>query len=482
MTDPKYTKIIATLGPATWTPEGMRALIRAGADCFRLNFSHGGAEVVEPLIGRAREAARAEGKPITLLADIQGPKIRIGSLPQQGVMLSEGAPFTVTGRPVEGDVSEVHSPYEFLTQDLSPGACILLADGAIELEVQRIEGEDVHTQVVHGGRLFSRKGLNMPGSRLSVATLTEKDENDLAFIAKADIDIVAVSFVRAPEDLARARDILGGSRIPVMAKLERPEALEALDSILEVSDGVMVARGDLGVELPFEQVPILQKRILERAARRGKWAVVATQMLGSMEVSRRPSRAEASDVVNAVLDGTDAVMLSEETAIGKYPAEAVQAMVALTSEGERFEHLRPRSGFEDDIVSFAAGAAGAAVAAAERMRAKAIVTLAGSGLSALLVSKWRPTQPIVALASWAPTLQRLNVLRGVIPVSINDATSLEEQLLAADRFLLDRGHVEIGDIVVVAAAVPLGQRKETNNIRFHRVRDPGGKVALSNFP
>ncbi len=466
----KYTKIIATLGPASASVEAIRGLIVAGADCFRLNFSHGDGRKLQPLIDSARAAARAEQRHITILADVQGPKLRIGRLPSQGVLLQEGEPFAITRESDVGDECRVHSPYEWLAKDLEPGARVLFADGAIELTVERIEGADVHCRVTSGGRLYSNKGLNLPGRRLTVETLTEKDRRDLAFIADADIDIVAISFVRSPTDLDEARALVGKRRVPVMAKLERPEALEHLEAILDASDGVMVARGDLGVEMPFEQVPVLQKRILASAARRGKWAVVATQMLGSMATSPRPTRAEASDVVNAVLDGADAVMLSEETAVGDHPRRAVEAMAALTRAGERHAPGRSDDTLDAELISFSQGAAGAAVAAAERIRARALVTLAGSGKTALALSKQRPELPIVALGSWEPTLNRLNVLRGVVPVAIDNRKELEEQLVAADRHLIEAGWAQAGDTIIVAAAMPLGEHKETNTIRFHKVR------------
>ena len=466
----KYTKIIATVGPATATVDAMRNLIRAGADCFRINFSHGDAKTLQPLIETARGAARAEGRHITLLADIQGPKLRIGRMPLQGVTLVEGAPFLLTPREIEGDEHQAQSQYALLAQDLERGARVLFADGAVELVVERIDGADVHCKVIAGGRLFSHKGLNLPGRRLSVETLTEKDRRDLAYLGTSDIDIVAISFVRSAGDLALARQYLGKHRLPVMAKLERPEALADLDAILEAADGVMIARGDLGVEMPFEEVPVLQKQILERAAQRGKWAVVATQMLGSMVVSRRPTRAEASDVVNAVIDGADAVMMSEETAVGAHPTLAVAAMSALSAAGERHEREGSHRELAKDITTFASGAAGAAVAAAERLRARAIVTLAGSGLTALAVSKQRPRLPILALGSWLPTLNRLNVLRGVTPLAVGDCKDVEEQLEVADQYLLQSGWASAGEIVVVAAALPLGMGKDTNTVRFHRVR------------
>jgi pyruvate kinase len=468
MHDVKYTKIIATLGPACSSVEAIAGLIRAGADCLRLNLSHADGPHMQPLIDNARRAAALERKPITLLADVQGPKMRIGRLPTQGVTLAAGAPFLLTGREVEGDEQQVHSQYKELAADLEPGAHVLLADGALELVVERIDGSDVRCRVLAGGRLFSNKGLNLPGRRLSAPTLTEKDRNDLAFLATADVDIVAISFVRSPADLALARELLGDGKTPVMAKLERPEALAALDAILDASDGVMVARGDLGVELPFERVPLLQKQILERAAVRGKWCVVATQLLGSMVVARRPTRAEASDVVNAVLDGTDAVMLSEETAVGEHAELAVQAMQALTRAGESHANANAERPLDADIVSFASAAASAAVTAAERLRARAIVTLAGSGLTTLAVSKFRPRIPIIAMSAWQKTRNRLNVLRGVTPLGVENRTDVEEQLLVADRFLLHSGLAAVGEPVVIAASIPLGTGKETNTLRFHR--------------
>jgi pyruvate kinase len=466
----RKTKIIATAGPASQSPEAIAALIAAGADCIRINFSHGDGATLAPLIAAAREAGQRQARHITLLADIQGPKLRIGRMPREGAVLVEGAPFVVTTRDVDGSAEIVQSQYASLPQDLEPGAHVLFADGAVELIVERVDGPDVHCRVLAGGRLFSNKGLNLPGRRLSVATLTDKDRRDLEYLAQSDVDIVAISFVRSPADLALARSLLGKQKLPVMAKLERPEALQDLDAILKASDGVMVARGDLGVELAFERVPVLQKQILTRAAELGKWAVVATQMLGSMVVARRPTRAEASDVVNAVLDGADAVMLSEETAVGEHPALAVEAMAALARAGEAYEQSHPRSEPRSESTTFAAGAAGAAVNAAERLNARAIVTLAGSGLTALAVSKQRPRIPIVALGTWPATLNRLNVLRGVTPLAVADRTDVELQLLAADRHLLQHGLAEPGETVVVAAAIPLGTGKETNTVRLHRVR------------
>ncbi|MCG8615077.1 MAG: pyruvate kinase, partial [Desulfobacterales bacterium] len=335
-----------------------------------------------------------------------------------------------------------------------------------------IDSLDVHCRVLNGGRLYSRKGINVPRTKLSVQTLTEKDIADLKYIADTDIDLVAISFVRSPEDIAQARGVIGKTRprVPVIAKLELPEVLENLDAIFDVSDGVMIARGDLAVEVPFERVPHLQKQILGHARARGKWAIVATQMLGSMVLNPRPTRAEVSDVANAMLDGADAMMLSEETAAGSQPKEAVEAMARIADETEKMLTPPLPEEVEVDAKTFAAGAAQAAVGAADRLHAKAIITLAGSGTTALAVSKWQPKMPIIALSAKASTLRRLNVLRGVVPVRLEGIMTMEEQLQVSDKFLVESGWAQPGDVTVAVAAIPLGSSKDTNTLRFHHVR------------
>ncbi len=333
----RNVKIIATIGPASATEECLRSLIQAGVDCFRINFSHGNGETLQPLIEMIRNVEKKEGANIPILADIQGPKIRIGTLPGNGVVLTEGTYFTITTREIgEGDETTVSTGYTALPRDVIPGSRILLADGSIEMTVEEIKGNDVICRTIIGGRLYSNKGINLPHTHLSVETLTEKDRKDLDYISHSDIDLVAISFVRSPHDVIRAQALLGSNKFPIVAKLERPEALDKLDEILEVSDGVMVARGDLGVEIEFEKVPLIQKKILDRASLRGKWAVVATQMLGSMVKSSRPTRAEVTDVANAVMEGADAVMLSEETATGMHPVEAVAAMRRIIEQASSF--------------------------------------------------------------------------------------------------------------------------------------------------
>lgn len=463
---PRKTKIIATLGPATCEEKMIRYLIKAGADGLRINFSHGDPETLKPLIETARRAILAENKHIPLLADIQGPKLRIGKLPKEGVSLVENQTFIITGRKVEGSAMEVHSPYEYLAKDVKPGTRILLADGAIELLVEEVKGGDVHTRVIIGGRLYSNKGMNIPNTRLSVETLTEKDKRDLAFVGQSEIDLVAISFVRSANDIRQARKFLKNEKKPVLAKLEVTEALENLNEILEESDGILIARGDLGVELPFEKVPVLQKQILAKATVRGKWAMVATQMLGSMVLNSRPSRAEVSDVANAVLDGADCLMLSEETAVGEHPVKAVEAMVRIIREMESLPYTH-RLHFEEDIQSFAAGSAGAAVSAAERMKAKAIVTLAGSGLATLLLSKWRPKCPIIALNSDLAVLRRVNILHGTIPLAIKPNSDADSQIQHAARYVENHLGGSPGDILVVVGSS--SRKKNPDLIRLIKI-------------
>ncbi len=472
----RRARIVATIGPASKDPEIIKSLISAGVNCFRINFSHGNGKSLQPYIDSIRTAEEESGVPVAILADIQGPKIRVGKLPDEGVLLTPGENiiFTVDSAHENNFEKKIFTPYHQLIQDLQPGSRILLADGTIELRVEDVKEKDVICHVIIGGRLYSNKGINLPDTRLSVETLTAKDREDLQFVSVSDIDLVAISFVRTAYDIVRARTLLGDGSIPVIAKLERPEALENLEEILEVSDGVMVARGDLGVEVEFYRVPLLQKRILQRASHRGKWAIVATQMLGSMVRNSRPSRAEVTDVANAVMEGADAVMLSEETATGDYPVESVDAMARIATDAACYRD-NTLNGFEKDIVSFSAAAAGAAVSAAESLNAVAIVALAGSGTTALLLSKWRPEIPILALSSSKSTLRRLGILRGVIPVKINGKPDMEAQLKIVDDKLVEMQFARQGDRVIVTAAIPLGEKKETNTIRFHTVRQAGNR-------
>ncbi|HEY6877818.1 MAG TPA: pyruvate kinase, partial [Polyangiales bacterium] len=330
----RRTKIVCTLGPASNTPERIRALVDAGMDCARLNFSHGEHKDHAFVAKTLREVAARAGRPLAILADLSGPKMRIGRFPGGPIELVNGRPFVLTTRDVPGDQNIVSVTYKPLPRDVRKGEAILLDDGLLQLRVERVDGEDVHTVVEVGGTLSNNKGLNMPGSILSAPALTEKDKIDAAFaVHEVKVDYLALSFVRTPEDVREAQQLAKG--IPVIAKIEKPEAVNNLDAILDVAEGAMVARGDLGVEVGSERVPVVQKRIIREVNRRGKLVITATQMLDSMMRNPRPTRAEAADVANAVLDGTDAVMLSAETAAGKYPVETVETMAQICVEAEK---------------------------------------------------------------------------------------------------------------------------------------------------
>jgi pyruvate kinase len=473
----RRTKIIATLGPACNTAEMIHALIGAGVDVFRLNFSHGEAERRVRIIRIIREASEAVGKYIPIVGDIQGPKIRLGEV-EGSVHLKTGATFTLTTRPVKGTARIVSTPFEPLPREVQPGHRILINDGLVELVVTKVEGTDVHTRVVHGGPISSRKGMNFPDSELSIPAITDKDIKDLKFAVEQKLDYIAASFVRRKKDIAELRRLLhefGGDEIEVIAKLEKSQAIDSLDEILEISDGVMVARGDLGVELPPEAVPIIQKRVLETASRWGRFAITATQMLESMTSNSRPTRAEASDVANAIFDGSDAVMLSAETASGLYPVETVEMMARIVVAAEQNRHLQhagPRAPFRQftETDEFTDALAGAANYAAEQIDARYIVVFTQTGFAARLMSKFRPAVPIVALTPSTWVARRMNILWGVTPLVLQEAGEFHEQIVErVDEFLLDKKIVVPGDRLVILMGSPIYQRAKTNLLRVHRV-------------
>ncbi|HUJ15848.1 MAG TPA: pyruvate kinase, partial [Thermoanaerobaculia bacterium] len=396
----RRTKIIATLGPSCCDQETIQALLTSGVDVFRLNFSHGTAEERVRLVEIIRHIATEQGKYVPIMGDIQGPKLRIGEV--AGVIrLQNGATFTITTQDTVGNAMLVSTPFENLPREVQIGQRILINDGLVELVVTAIDETKVMTRVLHGGPISSRKGMNFPDSELSIPAITEKDREDVAFAVEHQLDYIAASFIRRRSDIVELRDMLqtlGGSEINVIAKLEKAQAIDALEEILEVSDGVMVARGDLGVELPPEIVPIVQKKILATASRWGKFAITATQMLESMTVSSRPTRAEASDVANAIFDGSDAVMLSAETASGNYPVGVVQMMARIIMAAEQNGGLEARATREPfRVISesdvFTDALAGAANYAAEQLDAKFIVVFTQTGFAARLMSKFRPKQP-----------------------------------------------------------------------------------------
>ncbi len=473
----RRTKIIATLGPSCGNAETIQRLLTSGVDVFRLNFSHGTPDERVRLIEIIRHVATEHGKYVPIMGDIQGPKLRIGEV-DGVVQVPSGETFTITTAPVQGSAAIVSTPFTPLTSEVQPGQRILINDGLVELVVTSIDMTTVTTRVLHGGPISSRKGMNFPDTELSIPAVTEKDREDVRFAVEHELDYIAASFIRRRSDIVELRELLdslGGTEIKVIAKLEKAQAIEALEQILEVSDGVMVARGDLGVELPPEVVPIVQKRILATASRWGKFAITATQMLESMTVSSRPTRAEASDVANAIFDGSDAVMLSAETASGIYPVEAVQMMARIIMAAEQNRDLRAsrqREPFRQitETDEFTDALAGAANYAAEQIDAKFIVVFTQTGFAARLMSKFRPHQPIIALTPSAWVARRMNILWGVQPFVLRDIGEYHEQIVEkVDDFLVHRDLAGAGDRIVILMGSPLYQRAKTNLLRVHRI-------------
>jgi len=478
MVSMRRTKIIATLGPSCSSEETIQKLLTSGVDVFRLNFSHGTPAERERLIEIIRHAATEQGKYVPIMGDIQGPKLRIGEV-DGVVQLPSGETFTITTDPVKGNASIVSTPFTPLPQEVQIGQRILINDGLVELVVTGIDKTNVTTRVLHGGPISSRKGMNFPDSELSIPAVTEKDREDVKFAVEHELDYIAASFIRRRSDIIGLREMLeklGGGEINVIAKLEKSHAIDALEPILEVSDGVMVARGDLGVELPPEAVPIQQKKILATASRWGKFAITATQMLESMTVSSRPTRAEASDVANAIFDGSDAVMLSAETASGLYPVDAVRMMARIIMAAEQNRELGAGSRREpfrkaSEIDEFTDALAGAANYAADQLDAKYIVVFTQTGFAARLMSKFRPRQPIIALTPSSWVARRMNILWGVQPFVLREVGEYHEQIVErVDQFLVNRDLATAGDRIVILMGSPIYQRAKTNLLRVHRIR------------
>lgn len=473
----RRTKIIATLGPACSTEDIVYRLLTSGVDVFRLNFSHGSPEDRLKIIKTVRDAAMAIGRYVPIVGDIQGPKIRIGEV--EGVVtLQNNQNFVITTDKVRGNAQQVSTPFTPLPREVQIGHRILINDGLVELVVTAVDAKNVSTRVVHGGPISSKKGMNLPDSELTIPAITDKDREDVKFAVENKLDYIAASFIRRRSDIEGLRDLLreyGGEELNVIAKLEKPQAIDNLEDILQVSDGVMVARGDLGVELPPEAVPIVQKRILSEASRWGRFAITATQMLESMTTASRPTRAEASDVANAIFDGSDAVMLSAETASGMYPIEAVQMMARIVTAAEANRELQPikREPFRQtsETDEFTDALAGAADYAAQQIDAKFIVVFTQTGFAARLMSKFRPRAPIIALTPSSWVARRMNILWGVQPLVLKDAGEFHEQIVdRVDDYLLSRDIVSPGDRLVILMGSPLYQRAKTNLLRVHRVR------------
>jgi len=470
----RNAKIVATLGPASSTEEVIRNLFVAGVDMFRLNFSHGTQAEHKARFDTVRRIGREFNRPIGILGDLQGPKLRVGKFAQGAITLEPDARFRLDLDPAEGDQHRVNLPHPEIFAALVKGATLLLDDGKLELRVEDFGKDFASTRVVVGGRLSDRKGVNVPSVLLPISPLTEKDRRDLQYALELGVDWIALSFVQRPEDIFEARAIIG-DRALVMTKLEKPQAIDRLDEIVRASDSVMVARGDLGVEMPPERVPILQRAIVRACRREGKPVIVATQMLESMTASPVPTRAEASDVASAIFQGVDAVMLSAESAAGKYPVEAVTMMDRIISEVEADPHYRALldANHEEARSTLADAVCAALRTTAHIVSAKATITLTASGASALRAARERPEAPILSLTPSARTASMLCVVWGVHSLQTAQVPDVTTMTDLACRAALHEGFAAVGDYVVIAAGVPFGQSGSTNLLRIAKVGTNG---------
>ncbi len=468
----RRTAIVATLGPATHTPERIRELIKAGVDVMRLNFSHATAEEHTHTFQIVRAIERELGRPVAVLQDLGGPKIRVGRLRGGAVELRDGQTLAITRTSMLGTSRKISTTYPNLPRVVSRGNRLLLNDGTLELVVEDSSTEVIHTRIVRGGILNEHKGINLPGVSLRVPALTAKDLTDLDTGVRLGVDYVALSFVRRAKDITAGRRALAarGARIPIIAKLENADAINALDEIVQAADGVMVARGDLGVELAPERVPILQKTIIHKANAAGIPVITATQMLESMVHSANPTRAEASDVANAILDGTDAVMLSEETAIGDHPIETVQMMdrIARVIESSNQKLSTAQVGLAHTTVS---SVARAACALARELRVRAIVVITRTGRTAELLSKHRPQEPLIAFTEEEPTARRLALWWGVNCFATAFQAHTDAMITHVESELIRRKLVPAGDVIVLVGSAPIVARGRTNFLKVHRVRE-----------
>ena len=469
----RRTKIVATIGPATSSPEVLRALIGAGATTLRLNFSHGTHEDHQRSIRLIRQTSFELNQPVGILQDLQGPKIRLGRFENGSIELKEGDPFTLTSQSVVGTQTISSITYEPLAREVPEGAMILLDDGRVEMQVEKIDraAGELYCRTVVGGKLSNNKGVNFPKVYLSVKALTDKDRKDLMFGLDRGVDWVALSFVRNPQDVLEIKELISsaGKNVPVIAKIEKHEAIEQMEEVLSLCDGVMVARGDLGVELPAEDVPILQKRLIRTANRLGIPVITATQMLDSMVSSPRPTRAEISDVANAILDGTDAVMLSNETAVGSYPIRAVATMAQIAVRIEQEQITQNITNVDDTGRSVPNAISQAVGQIASQLEASAIMTLTKTGSTARNVSKFRPDRPILAVTPHMDVARRLQLVWGVKPLLVLDLPSTGQTFQAALSVAQENELLSEGDLVVMTAGTLQGVAGSTDLIKVEVV-------------
>ncbi|MET0373290.1 MAG: pyruvate kinase [Rhizorhabdus sp.] len=471
----RKVRVLATLGPASASPAMIAKLFRAGADAFRINMSHGAHEDKVPIIQAIRAMEKEFGRATTILFDLQGPKLRVGKFADGMAELATGGSFILDRDPTPGDARRVELPHKEIFEALEPGARLLLDDGKLVLRVQTVGADHIETLIEVGGALSNSKGLNVPDVIVPMAALTAKDRRDLTFACEHGADWIALSFVQRPEDVAEARQLIGG-KAALLAKIEKPQAVERLEEILELADAVMVARGDLGVELPPEQVPPMQKRIVETARRMGRPVVVATQMLESMILSPSPTRAEVSDVATAIYDGADAVMLSAESASGQWPEEAVAMMNAIAMSVESDPGYAARLHFTQTHpdATTADALAEAAAQIADTVSASLIICFTLSGSTARRIARERPTVPLMVLTPKLATARRTGLLWGTHAVRTRDVASFEEMVAKARRMALRHGLAKAGDRVVIVAGVPFGTPGSTNVI--HVVRLTGDEL------
>ena len=469
----RRAKIVCTLGPATSSAEQIARLVGAGMDVARLNLSQGSHADHQLAYARVRAASGASGRGVGILADLQGPKIRLGTFPGGPVRLNQGDEFTITTEDVPGDRTQASTTYQGLSGDVRPGNRILIDDGRVLLEATGVDGPRVRTRVLVGGTISDHKGINLPGVVVSAPALTPKDEADLRWALSVGVDMIALSFVRSPADADAVRDIMTecGTRLPLIAKIEKPEAVAALPEIVAAFDGIMVARGDLGVELPLEQVPLVQKRAIGLAKEKARPVIVATQMLESMIFAPRPTRAEVSDVATAVDEGADAVMLSAETSVGEYPVEAVATMSRVICAAEE-ECLRPVSTLTRIPTTTGGAIARAAVEVGAIVGARALVAFTMTGETARRLARYRSPIPLLVFTSTAATRSQLALIWGVETFIVPLVDHTNEMIHQVEAALLDIGRCEKGDTLVIVAGSPFGSPGKTNSLRVHHIGDP----------
>ncbi|MCK6078961.1 pyruvate kinase [Paenibacillus silvae] len=468
------TKIICTMGPACDSIETLKVMIQEGMTVARLNMAHGELEDHVNRINNIRTAAAELNKYVPIMMDIKGPEVRIGKLKEASVHLQAGKELTLTTEDVLGDVDRIAVNYPELNLVVKPGDRILIDDGLVDLTVLSVEGSEIHCKIISGGILKPRKGVNLPGIKTTLPGVTERDIMHIGFGIENNIEIIAASFVRKGDDIREIRSILkesGQEHVQIISKIENEEGMTNLDDIIEASDGIMVARGDLGVEVPIEDVPMMQKEMIDKCNKAGKPVIVATHMLESMQVNPRPTRSEVSDVANAVLQGADVVMLSGESAAGKYPIQSVRTMAAVAHRAETMidykEQFDQKSA--QQVADITEVISQGAVSSSLVLNAKAIITSTESGFTARMISKYRPKAPIIAVTQHEEVLAKICLLSGVIPVMGDRVTTTDEMFESATRNAIKTGYIEKGDIIVLSAGVPIGQSGNTNLIKVLQV-------------